>query len=104
MCSDIKVSSTRPPRATEEDQVVITLLKLKHNVSFDMLGYMNNKGQSTAANYFWKWAGTMYVKSKLLIGMQDREYVYDNIPSVFKFNFPMLTSIIDCFEIFVEWP
>ena len=52
LCSDIKVSGTRPPRATMEDQIIITLLKLKHNISFDMLGYMNNVGQSTAADYF----------------------------------------------------
>ena len=36
--------------------------------------------------------------------MQDRDYVYDNIPNVFKLKFPWLTSIIDCFEIFVESP
>ena len=63
-----------------EDKTIITLLKLKHNVSFDMLGYMNNIGQSTAADYFWKWVDIMYVKLKFLIRMQDRDYVYDNIP------------------------
>ena len=104
LCSDVKVSGTRPPRATMEDQIIITLLKLKHNVSFDMLGYMNNIGQSTAADYFWKWVDIMYVKLKFLIRMQDRDYVYDNIPNVFKLKFPRLTSIIDCFEIFVESP
>ena len=50
LCSDIKVSGTRPACTTMEDQIIITLLKLKH-VSFDMLGYMNNINQSTA-NYF----------------------------------------------------
>ena len=55
LCSDIKVSGTRPPCATMEDQIIISLLKLKHNVSFGMLGYMNNICQSTAADYFWKW-------------------------------------------------
>ena len=102
--SDIKVSGTRPPRAAMEDQIIITLLKLKHNVSFDMLGYMNNVGQSTAADYFRKWIDIMYIKLKFLIRMQDRDYVYDNIPNVFKLKFPRLTSIIDCFEIFVESP
>ena len=36
LCSDVKIPGTRPPRATMEDQSVITLLKLKHNVSFDI--------------------------------------------------------------------
>ena len=52
LCSDIKVSGTRPACATMEDQIITTLLKLKHNVSFDMLGYMNSINQSAAANYF----------------------------------------------------
>ena len=52
LCSDIKVSGTRPACATMEDQIITTLLKFKHNVSFDMLGYMNNINQSAAANYF----------------------------------------------------
>ena len=55
LCSDIKVAGTKPACATMEDQIIITLLKLKHNVSFDMLGYMNNINQSSAANYFQKW-------------------------------------------------
>ena len=59
LCSGTKVSGTRPPRAKMEDQIIITLLKLQHNVSFDKLGYMNNIGQSTAADYFWKWVDIM---------------------------------------------
>ena len=85
-------------------KLLITLLKLKHNVSFDMLGYMNSIGQSTAADYFWKWVDIMYIKLKFLTQMQDCDYVYDNIPNVFKLKFPRLTSIIVCFEIFVESP
>ena len=104
LCSDVKGSGTRTPRATMEDQITITLLKLKQNVGFDMLGYVNNIGQSTAADYLWKWIDIMYLKLKFLIRMQDRDYVYDNIPNVFKLEFPGLTSIIDYFEIFVESP
>ena len=104
LSSDIKVSGTRPPRAAVEDQIIVTLLKLKHNVSFDMLRYMNNIGQSTAVDYFWKWVDIMYIKLKFLIRMQDHDYVYDNIPNVFKLKLPRLTSIIDYFEIFVKSP
>ena len=34
-----------------EDQIIITLLKIKRKVSFDMLACMNNIGQSSAAGY-----------------------------------------------------
>ncbi|XP_057299815.1 uncharacterized protein LOC130630355 [Hydractinia symbiolongicarpus] len=36
--------------------------------------------------------------------MSDRDNIFKTIPSVFKVKFPRLTSIIDCFEIFVESP
>ncbi|XP_047135362.1 uncharacterized protein LOC124812575 [Hydra vulgaris] len=36
--------------------------------------------------------------------MQDGNHIYETIPPVFKNKFPSLTSIIDCFEVFVESP
>ena len=51
---DIKVTVTKPPRATVNDQMIITLMKLEHNVNFDMIESMYMIGQSTAADYFWK--------------------------------------------------
>ncbi|XP_057299174.1 uncharacterized protein LOC130629829 [Hydractinia symbiolongicarpus] len=46
----------------------------------------------------------MYYKLKFLIRMSDREKIFQTIPAVFKQKFPRLTSIIDCFEIFIEAP
>ena len=36
--------------------------------------------------------------------MADRENIYRTIPPELKKKFPRLTSIIDCFEIFIESP
>ena len=36
--------------------------------------------------------------------MGDRAQIFQTIPPVFKSKFPRLTSIIDCFEIFIESP
>ena len=36
--------------------------------------------------------------------MADIDHIFDTIPTVFKSKFPRLTSIIDCFEIFIESP
>ena len=47
-----KFQVQRPPCATMEDEIIITLLK--RNVSFDTLEYMNNIGHLTLADYFWK--------------------------------------------------
>ena len=46
----------------------------------------------------------MYIKLKFLVRMQDRNHIYQTIPSTFKAKFPRLTSIIECFETFVEAP
>ena len=86
------------------DQIVFCLVKLRHNINFDMLSFMFGFKKTTALDNFWKWIDIMYVKLKFLIKMQDRDHIYETIPPVFKKKFPRLTSIIDCFEIFVESP
>ena len=46
----------------------------------------------------------MYATLKQLIQMADRDHIFDAIPAAFKSKFPRLTSIIDCFKIFIESP
>nr|XP_047127621.1 uncharacterized protein LOC105849804 [Hydra vulgaris] len=79
-------------------------IKLRHNINFDMLLFMFDIKKTTALDNFWKWIDIMYVKLKYLIKMQDRDHIYETIPPVFKNKFPRLTSVIDCFEVFVESP
>ena len=77
----------------------MTLVKLKHNMT-----YITNIGKTTAIEHFWKWINIMYIKLKFLIQMSGRENIFRTIPPVFKHKFPRLSSIIDCFEIFMETP
>ncbi|XP_057310040.1 uncharacterized protein LOC130648034 [Hydractinia symbiolongicarpus] len=97
-------SERKPTRLKAEDQILLTIIKLKHNMSFDMLCYIVNISHSTAVEYFWTWVDVMYKKLRGMIRMSDRDNIFKTIPSVFKVKFPRLTSIIDCFEIFVESP
>ena len=83
---------------------MLTIIKLKYNLTFQLLAILFNIGASTANDYFWKWIDIMYMKLKRLVKMQDRDHIFDNIPAAFKHKFPRLTSIIDCFEVFVESP
>ncbi|XP_056003427.1 uncharacterized protein LOC130049609 [Ostrea edulis] len=46
----------------------------------------------------------MHTKLDFLIRWLDREIIHRTIPAVFEAKFPRLTSIIDCFEIFIEAP
>ena len=97
-------SFTKPYKLSFPDQIILTIIKLKHNIVFELLAFVYGVGVSTAIDYFWNWLDIMYVKLKGLVKMQDRDYIFQTIPSVFKSKFPRLTSIIDCFEVFIESP
>nr|XP_022308967.1 uncharacterized protein LOC111114789 [Crassostrea virginica]XP_022310818.1 uncharacterized protein LOC111116122 [Crassostrea virginica] len=98
----IKSSSTSklPPR----EQLFLTLLKLRHNLTFEFFSHVKGIPKSTIVDYFWKWMDLMHYKLKFFIRWADRDIINKTIPPVFKEKFPRLTSIIDCFEIFIEAP
>lgn len=87
-----------------EDQLILTLVKLRHNPTFDFLVHIAGIRKSTANDYFWKWIDILHPCLKFLIKIGDREQLFKIIPPVFKSKFPRLTSIIDCFEIFIDSP
>ena len=86
------------------DQILLTLIKLKHNITFTMLAHTCDISKITAIDYFWKWVDVMYLNLNFLIKMRDRMDIYKTIPPVFKEKFPRLTCIIECFETFIESP
>ena len=91
-------------RENMEDQILLIIVRLKHNLKFELLPFPCGIGKTTSIEYFWKWVDIMAIKLKFLIKMQDRDHIFDTIPAVFKAKFPRLTSIIDCFEVFIESP
>ncbi|XP_057306784.1 uncharacterized protein LOC130644980 [Hydractinia symbiolongicarpus] len=94
----------KPTKLSLEDQILLTLVKLKHNMSFDLLSHVSGISKTTAIEYFWKWLDVMYIWLKFFVKMGERDNIFKMIPPVFKKKFPRLTSIIDCFEIFIEAP
>jgi len=104
LTGDFVTSASKSCKLPKEDQVMLTIIKLKHNMVFELLAYIYGIGVTTSIEYFWYWLDVMYQKLRGLIKMQDRDYIFQNIPAVFKSKFPRLTSIIDCFEVFVESP
>ena len=87
-----------------EDQLIITLIKLGHNLTFELLAHIVNIRKSTANDYFWKWIVILHSCLQFLVRMGDRAQIFQTITLVFKSKFPRLTSIIDWFEIFTESP
>ncbi|XP_066915980.1 uncharacterized protein [Clytia hemisphaerica] len=96
--------SQKPPKHSMEDQILLTIIKLKHNLVFELLALIFGVSLTTTIDYFWSWIDIMYINLKRLIKMQDRDKIFRTIPEHFKCKFPRLTSIIDCFEVFVEAP
>ena len=96
--------SQKPTKLSVEDQIVLTIIKLKHNPVFELLALLFDVSLTTCIDYFWKWIDLMFVNMKRLIRMPDRDNIFNTIPAHFKCKFPRLTSIIDCFEVFVEAP
>ena len=94
----------RISRENIEDQIILTLVKLKHNPTFEMLSHLRRISKATAIDYFWKWLNIKYTKLKFFIKMQGRENIFKTLTPVFKFKFPRLALIIDCFELFIESP
>ena len=86
------------------EQLFLTLVKLRHGMSFDLLATVKGVPRTTTVDYVWKWVDLLHAKIGFLIRWQDRKNIFRTIPPMFKSKFPRLTSIIDCFEIFIDAP
>jgi len=87
-----------------QDQIVLTLFKLRQNHDFQVIAGTIGLNPKTVSGYFHKWINIMYHKLRFLVKMQDRDHIFDTIPNHFRSEFPKITSIIDCFEIRCESP
>lgn len=92
------------PNLPQREQLFVTLVKLHHNLSFEFLAQVKGIPKTTMIDYFWKWIDLMYAKLSFMVHWPDREKIFQTIPNVFRGKFPRLTSIVDCFEIFIEAP
>ena len=70
-----------------EDQIILTLVRLRHDMTFEVLAYIRGIGKTTAIEYFCRWIDIMYATLKQLIQMADRDHIFDTIPTVFKSKF-----------------
>ena len=87
-----------------ENQILLVLVRLRLNLPFQFLSMQTKLAPSTINAIFQKVIEIMYQKLKFLIHWPDRGTLLQTLPPIFKANFPRLTSIIDCFEIFIERP
>ena len=99
---------------TAVQQLVMTLMRLKLNLSCQDLGYRFGTHKSTISGVFSHVIEVMYVKLKPLIIWPDRDTLLDTMPMDFCKHCPSCAVtidcfdscavIIDCFEVFLERP
>ena len=84
---------------------ILTLMKLRLNASNYDLGFRFGICESTVSRVFSRWIEAMDVRLSFLISWPERESLQKTMPFCFRPNYGLkVTSIIDCFEIFIEKP
>ncbi|XP_072023080.1 uncharacterized protein [Amphiura filiformis] len=80
LCTFYTNKSTNKHSIPLREQFFLTLVKLRHGVSFDLLAAAKCIKKSTAVDYFWKWLELLHAKIGFLIKFQDRENIFRIIP------------------------
>ncbi|XP_030278070.1 uncharacterized protein LOC115584655 isoform X2 [Sparus aurata] len=96
----VKVQKTS--KLSTQDQLFITLVKLRQNPSTDLMCGIFDLAHSTFLDVFSRWLDLMYAKISFLIKWPDRECIRSTVPAEVLFQYPRVTAIIDCFEIRIE--
>lgn len=88
-----------------EDQILLTLMKLRLSLDYTDLGYRFGISSVTASFYFKTIVHIMYMRFKSLIIWPERAVLRKTMPKCFRESFhDQTTIIIDCFEIKCQRP
>lgn len=97
--------STASRRAlTPFQQLLLTLMRLRLNLSGQDLAYRFNVHSSTVSRTFTYVIEVMCTRLKPLIFWPNRDNLRKTMPMDFRKHCPSCAVIIDCFEIFIERP
>ena len=99
------ISHTSVSSLTIFQKVVMTLMKLRLNLSYQDLGYRFGVSQSTVSRIFISTLDIMYDRTHFMIRWHSREELRQTMPMEFRRTFGnKVAAIIDCFEVFVDRP
>ena len=85
-------------------ELLLTLMKLRLNLSEEFLGCLSGIHQSTVSRVFHRWIHVMASGLHPLILWPEREDLRRSLPICFQTFFKNCVSIIDCFEVFIGRP
>ena len=87
------------------DYFNLMLMKLRLNASNYDLGFRFGVSESTVSRAFTKWIEAMDIRLSFLITWPGRDSIQKTMPFCFQPHYGLkVTSIIDCFELFIEKP
>ncbi|KAM9391565.1 uncharacterized protein KZ484_003079 [Pholidichthys leucotaenia] len=85
-------------------ELLLTVMKLRLNLSEEFLGYLFRIHQSTVSRIFHCWIHVMASRLHALILGPEREDLRRSLPVCFRPFSKNCVRIIDCFEVFIECP
>lgn len=101
----VSVPEPRAAKLSHFDCFILTLMKLRLNASNYDLGFRYGVSESTICRALTKWIEAMDIRLSFLIMWPDRESIQRTMPFCFQPHYGLrVTSIIDCFELFIEKP
>jgi len=86
-------------------QFVLTLMRLRLNIEFKLIGYLVGVSAQTVSRVFYSVLHVMYVRYEFLVLWPLRNTLHASMPLSFKEAVgERVAVIIDCFEVFMERP
>ncbi|XP_069110323.1 uncharacterized protein [Argopecten irradians] len=81
------------------NQLLLTLMKLRHNFDYADLGYRFGLSKQTVGVIFTQWVNYMYLRFGEVSIWPPRDTIFRMMPSKFAEEFPTTFAIMDCTEI-----
>ena len=99
------INTTARTSLSKFQQFLLTMMRLRLNLSLCDLGYRFGVSTSTALRVFTAWPDVTYIRLSPLIRWPSREELWKTMPLSFRKHFgTKVTIIIDCFEVFFDKP
>ena len=99
------IPQTQNSKLTQFECFILTLMKLRLNLSNYDLSLRFAVSETTVGRVFSKWITAMDCRLSPLIKWPDRECLQKTMPFCYRRHYGLrVVSIIDCFELFIEKP
>ena len=100
LCSEIKRKLSMSP----ENQLLLTLIKMRHGLTNDLLGFMFQCSGTTAGRIFNDCNTVMHLKAINCEIWPSKKQIADFMPPGFHRQYPKCRVIIDCVEYYIQKP